>query len=195
MYRNLISHINRYIPLNEDEATTVFANYFKSHEFGKREYLQKEGQISKSIYFIDKGCVMMYYINNKSSNQIVQFAIENWWITDYNSFINHIPSEYYIQTIEKSKIISIEFLQLETLLKEVPLLERYFRIIAQRAIAASQIRTKYLYEMSKEEFYIHFCTSFPEFVQRVPQYMIASYLGLTPEYVSELRKKKSCLFS
>jgi hypothetical protein len=64
-------------------------------------------------------------------------------------------------------------------------------LIAQRALAASQIRTKYLYEMSKEEFYQHFCTSFPEFVQRIPQYMVASYLGLTPEYVSELRKKRS----
>ena len=75
------------------------------------------------------------------------------------------------------------------MLKELPQLERYFRIIMQRAVAASQLRIKYMSELSKEEFYIHFCTSFPEFVQRVPQYMIASYLGLTPEYVSELRKK------
>jgi len=69
-------------------------------------------------------------------------------------------------------------------------MERYFRIVMQRAVAATQLRNKYLYEMSKEEFYQHFSTSFPEFVQRVPQYMIASYLGLTPQYVSELRKKK-----
>jgi CRP/FNR family transcriptional regulator len=68
-------------------------------------------------------------------------------------------------------------------------MERYFRIIMQRAVAASQLRIKYMFELSKEEFYLHFCNSFPEFVQRVPQYMIASYLGLTPEYVSELRKK------
>jgi CRP-like cAMP-binding protein len=142
------------------------------------------------MYFVDKGCVMMYYINSKSASQIVQFAIEGWWITDYSSFINSSLSEYYIQTIEKSSIISIEFSQLESLLKEIPQLEKYFRIIAQRALAASQVRAKYLYEMSKEEFYVHFCTSFPEFVQRVPQYMIASYLGLTPEYVSEIRKKK-----
>lgn len=191
MFLNLIRHINRFIPLDKDKATEVFTKYVRTREFSKKEYLQKEGQISKSIYFVDKGCVMMYYINNKSASQIVQFAIEGWWITDYNSFINNIPSEYNIQTIEKSDIISIESSQLENLLKEIPQLERYFRIIAQRALAASQIRTKFLYEMSKEEFYKHFCTSFPEFVQRVPQYMIASYLGLTPEYVSELRKKKS----
>jgi CRP-like cAMP-binding protein len=191
MFRNLLAHINQYILLPEDEASTVFAKYFKVHESGKKEYLQKEGAVSKSIYFVDKGRLMMYYINNKSANQIVQFAIEKWWMADYNSFMNNIPSEYYIQTVEKSNIISIEFSQLESLLKEIPQLERYFRIIAQRALAASQIRTKYLYEMSKEEFYQHFCTSFPEFVQRIPQYMVASYLGLTPEYVSELRKKRS----
>jgi hypothetical protein len=76
------------------------------------------------------------------------------------------------------------------MLREVPQMERYFRIVLQRAVAASQLRNKYMYEMSKEEFYLMFSTSFPEFVQRVPQYMIASYLGLTPQYVSELRKKK-----
>jgi CRP-like cAMP-binding protein len=191
MFQNLLTHINQYIPLHLDETSTVFAKYFKVHEYGKKEYLQREGAVSKSIYFVDKGCIMMYYINDKSANQIVQFAIEKWWMADYNSFMNNIPSEYYIRTVEKSNIISIEFSQLESLLKEIPQLERYFRIIAQRALAASQIRTKYLYEMSKEEFYQHFCTSFPEFVQRIPQYMVASYLGLTPEYVSELRKKRS----
>jgi len=195
MFQNLLTHINRHIQLSEDETTMVFAKYFQTREFGKKEYLQQAGQKSKSIYFVDKGCLIMFYVNNKSANQIVQFAIEDWWIADYNSLINNTSSDYYIQTIEQSRIISIEFPQLENLLKELPPLEKYFRIIAQKALAASQIRAKYLYEMSKEEFYVHFCTSFPDFVQRVPQYMIASYLGLTPEYVSELRKKKPWLLS
>jgi len=75
------------------------------------------------------------------------------------------------------------------LLSKIPRLERYFRIMMQKAVAGAQLRSKLLYEMSKEEFYVHFSTSFPEFMMRVPQYMIASYLGLTPEYLSELRKK------
>ena len=99
------------------------------------------------------------------------------------------PSAYYIQAIEKSKILVLDKHLIDDLFRELPLLERYFRIVMERALAASQLRAKYLYEMTKEEFYLHFTKSFPEFVQRVPQYMIASYLGLTPEYASELRKK------
>ena len=124
------------------------------------------------------------------NEQITQFALENWWISDFFSYENNIPSAYFIQTVEKSKILSIDKINFEALLKELPQLERYFRIIMQRNVAASQVRLKQMYELSKEEFYLQFCASFPEFVQRVPQYMIASYLGLTPEYVSELRKKK-----
>ena len=132
----------------------------------------------------------MYFINGKTNEQITQFAKENWWICDFFSFTDDKPSEYFIQAIEESEILSIDMPSFEALLKELPQMERYFRIIMQRAVAASQLRAKYMFELSKEEFYLLFCTSFPEFVQRVPQYMIASYLGLTPEYVSELRKKR-----
>lgn len=132
----------------------------------------------------------MYFINNKMNEQITQFALENWWISDFYSFTDNKPSRYFIQAIEKSEVLSIDSISLDAIFKELPQMERYLRIILQKAVAASQLRIKYIYDLSKEEFYTHFCTSFPEFVQRVPQYMIASYLGLSPEYVSELRKKK-----
>jgi CRP-like cAMP-binding protein len=138
---------------------------------------------------VEKGCLRMFFINGKTNEQIIQFALDGWWISDYFSFMDEKPSDYYIQAIEKSKIFDIDKHLLEDLFNELPILERYFRIVMERALAASQLRAKYLYEMTKEEFYMHFTKSFPEFVQRVPQYMIASYLGLTPEYVSELRKK------
>jgi len=86
--------------------------------------------------------------------------------------------------------LAIDFQQQEKLFAEVPQMERYFRIMMQRALAASQLRVKLIYQLSKEEMYKHFSTSFPQFLQRVPQYMLASYLGLTPEYLSELRKRK-----
>ena len=92
--------------------------------------------------------------------------------------------------MEESRIVSIDSRNIELLLLEIPRLEKYFRLVLQKAVAGAQLRSKLLYEMSKEEFYLHFSTSFPEFMLRVPQYMIASYLGLTPEYLSELRKKK-----
>jgi len=189
MYPNLIKHIRKIVEL-EDDSIKVLTKYVKPLTLKKKDFLLNEGQICRSIYFVEKGCLRMYFINDKSGEQITQFALDNWWISDFLSFIDNKPSEYFIQAVEKSEILSIDERSLDEMLKELPQMERYFRIIMQRAWAASQQRIKYMYDLSKEEYYIHFCTSFPEFVQRVPQYMIASYLGLTPEYVSELRKKK-----
>ncbi|MGE5394991.1 MAG: Crp/Fnr family transcriptional regulator [Candidatus Saccharibacteria bacterium] len=189
MYTNLIRHIRRFVELNEEESLTL-NRFFKSHSLKKKEYLLKEGQVCRSIYFVEKGCLRMYFHTSKTTEQIIQFALDSWWMSDYFSFMDQKPSEYYIQAVEKSEIHAIDFLLMDDLLKELPQMERYFRIVMQRAVAAAQLRIKYMFELSKEEFYNHFITSFPEFVQRVPQYMIASYLGLTPEYVSELRKKK-----
>ena len=188
MQSNLIKHIGKYIEL-DDTSIAVLNKYFKPVSYKKKDFLLQEGQVCRSLHFVEKGCLRMFFINDKTSEQITQFAMENWWISDFFSFTDNNPSPYYIQTVEKSEILSIDRLSFETMLKELPQMERYFRIIMQRAVAASQLRIKYMSELSKEEFYMHFRTSFPEFVQRVPQYMIASYLGLTPEYVSELRKK------
>jgi len=188
MYHSFIKHISKFVDIDEN-SISVLNKYVKALSYKKKEFLLKEGQVCRSIYFVEKGCLRMYFINNKSSEQITQFAMENWWISDFFSFTDNKPSEYFIQAVEKSEILSIDLISFEEMLIELPQMERYLRIIMQRAVAASQQRIKFMYELSKEEFYIHFCTSFPEFVQRVPQYMIASYLGLTPEYVSELRKK------
>ena len=189
MASNLIKHIQQFVELNEKEVQ-LLNNCVKTICLKKKEYLLKEGQVCKALYFVEKGCLRMFFINSKAAEQITQFALENWWISDYFSFMDEKSSEYSIQAIEKSEIISLDKHAFDDLLKEIPQLERYFRILMQKALAASQLRAKYLYEMSKEEFFQHFSSSFPEFIQRVPQYMIASYLGLTPEYVSELRKKK-----
>jgi CRP-like cAMP-binding protein len=132
----------------------------------------------------------LFFINEKGVEQTVQFALENWWLADYTSFSAQKPSEYYIQTVEKSEILSIDFQSQEKLLKEFPNMERYFRLIHQRAHAAYQLRIKYLYSSSREELYHQFNQLYPEFVQRIPQYLMASYLGFTPEYLSEIRKKR-----
>lgn len=188
MHNNIIGHINKYIYLDETEAITI-NKYIEIHQFKKKEFVLKEHKICNHLYFVEKGCLRMYFINKKGAEQITEFALDNWWISDYQSFMNNTPSDYYIQTIEESTIVSINHQNLDKLLIELPRLEKYFRIIMQKAVAGAQHRSKLLYEMSKEEFYLHFRTSFPEFMLRVPQFMIASYLGLSPEYLSELRKK------
>ncbi len=189
MNDNLIQDIRKHISLTDSDIATL-SRYIEQKSYKKKEYVLQENGFCRHLFFVEKGCLRMYFINDKAVEQIVQFAIDSWWISDLKSFNNSAPSDYYIQTIENSKITSISIEKLDHLLNELPKLERYFRIIMQKGFAAAQLKSKLMYEMSKENFYNHFCSSFPEFVQRVPQYMIASYLGLTPEYVSELRKKK-----
>jgi CRP-like cAMP-binding protein len=185
----LKKHIEKFMAVDDKDFSKI-QSYFKSSEHRKKHNLLIEGKICTSNYFVISGCLRLFFINEKGVEQTVQFALENWWLADYTSFSAQKPSEYYIQTVEKSEILSIDFQSQEKLLKEFPNMERYFRLIHQRAHAAYQLRIKYLYSSSREELYHQFNQLYPEFVQRIPQYLMASYLGFTPEYLSEIRKKR-----
>jgi len=187
-YPGFVTHIRRYVDLTDDDVLKL-EKYFQPMELKRREYLLREGEICSNNYFVEKGCLRMFFNNDKMVEQTTQFAIEDWWLSDYFSFARQSPSEYAIQAVEKSVIVAIDYQLQDKLFSEVPQMERYFRIMMQRALSASQLRVKMIYQLSKEEMYRHFNRSYPQFFQRVPQYMIASYLGLTPEYMSELRKK------
>jgi CRP-like cAMP-binding protein len=181
-------HLEKFIEINEGEFSAILG-FFQITNLRKKENLLVEGQICKSHYFVLNGCLRKFFINNKGIEQTTEFAIENWWITDNFAYERRLPSEFYIQAVENSEVLTIDSYSQEKLLVEFPKMERYFRFIYQRAYAASQMRIKYLYNFSKEEFYDHLCRMQPEFVQRIPQYLIASFLGFTPEYLSEIRNK------
>ncbi|TCC97144.1 Crp/Fnr family transcriptional regulator [Pedobacter hiemivivus] len=182
------NHLKKFIEVNDEEFAGILA-FFQVKTVKKKENLLIEGQICKSHYFVLKGCLRNFFINEKGIEQTTDFAIENWWITDNFAYERGLPTEFYIQAVENSEILIINRQSQEKLLIEFPKMERYFRFIYQRAYAASQIRIKYLYDFTKEEIYHHLCKSQPEFVQRIPQYLIASFLGFTPEYLSEIRNK------
>jgi CRP-like cAMP-binding protein len=189
MFANLLLHIEKFVALGEEEKAKLI-QYLNHKKLKKKELLLKEGQVCTANYFISKGCMRMYYINNKGIEQTTHFAIENWWMADYHSLDRQIPSQFYIQVIETCEIILLERRIEEELLLKVPALERYFRLIFQKTVAASQLRIKYIDDFTGEERYRHFNSNFPEFVQRVPQYMLASYLGFTPEFLSKIRAKR-----
>jgi len=182
-------HLDKFIAINDEEFVAISA-FFKVIKVRKKENLLIEGQICKSNYFVLNGCLRKFFINDKGIEQTTEFAIENWWITDNIAYENKLASEFYIQAVENSEILVIDYHSQEKLLTEFPKMERYFRFVYQRAYAASQMRIKYLHSFSKEEFYHHLNNKYPEFVQRIPQYLVASFLGFTPEYLSEIRNKK-----
>ena len=185
----LITHIKKFVPLTADEEEIVNA-HVRVLNIKKKAWLLTEGQICRSNFFVETGCLRMYYITDKGTEQITQFALENWWLADYMGLIMQKPSPFFIQAIEDVQVVALDHHKQEELLQRVPKMERYFRLMMQRAYAAMQMRVKYLHDFSKEEAYLQFTGLFPGFVQRIPQYMLASYLGLTPEYLSEIRKKK-----
>jgi CRP-like cAMP-binding protein len=185
----LQKHIGQYVKL-EPKVFPELLKYFGSIKAKKKQDLTTEGKVSPN-YFVSKGCIRMFFVNDKGIEQTVQFAIENWWISDYMSYTSQKKSEYTIQAVEASEVLAIDLASQEKLLKEFPPMERYFRLMHQRALAASQHRIKAIYGSSREQLYRDFANRYPEFVQRVPQYLLASFLGFTPEYLSEIRKKRS----
>lgn len=185
----LFLHIRRYVDLDPLDFPGILAA-FSTQKVKKKEHLMVAGTPCINHFFAVKGCLNMYFISAGGTKQTVQFAIENWWITDYLAYGSQRKSEFFIQAVEPSTVLKIDYRAQEQLLESFPELEKYFRKLYQIAYGASLMRVKYQFEWSKEEIYLHFTQQFPDFAQRVPQYLIASFLGLTPEYVSEIRRKQ-----
>jgi CRP-like cAMP-binding protein len=174
----------------DDTDFSEIMQFFKTSKVRRKHNLLSEGEVCKYNYFVITGCLRKFFINEKGVEQTTDFAIENWWITDNVAYERRTVSEFFIQAVENSQVLMIDYASQEKMLARFPNMERYFRFIYQRAYASSQMRMKYLYSLSKEQFYLHFIESHPDFAQRVPQYLLASYLGLTPEYLSEIRNKR-----
>lgn len=188
MTKNIIEHFRRYIEIDEGDDHEVLS-FFQTKTYAKKENLIDQNTKCRFHFFVVKGCLRMFFINEKGIEQTTQFAIENWWITDYLAFDRQARTAFTIQAVEPTEILMTDYQNQEKLLQRFPQLERYFRLIYQRAYSALQLRTKYLYDFSREEFYHHFNDNFPEFTQRIPQHLLASYLNMTPEYLSEIKKK------
>jgi CRP-like cAMP-binding protein len=189
MSDNLKKHIEKFVEISEQDYSKILT-YFMPAEVAKKQNLLVEGEVCGTNYFVVRGCLRLFFVNEKGVEQTIQFALENWWLADYTSFSSHKPSDFYIQAVEKSKVLAINFKAQEEMLHHFPRMERYFRLVHQRAHAAYQFRIKGLYNLSREELYHQFNKRYPEFVQRIPQYLLASFLGFTPEYLSEIRSKK-----
>ncbi|WP_346236232.1 Crp/Fnr family transcriptional regulator [Niabella insulamsoli] len=184
------AHLNKFIMITDTEFEAI-SSFFTIISVKKKQNLLTEGAICRSHYFVLQGCLRKFFINEKGVEQTTEFAIENWWVTDHISYEHRRPSEFFIQAVEPAHLLMITKDKQDELLQAHPTMERYFRFIYQRAYAAAQMRTKYIFGLSKEAFYHHLNNHYPEFVQRIPQYLIASYLGFTPEYLSEIRAKKN----
>jgi CRP/FNR family transcriptional regulator len=188
MYAPLLAHIARYVVLNDAEAE-LLQSYLSTQTITRKDYLLREGHLCPANYFVLRGCLRTYFLTEQGREQTIQFGIESWWLTDYASLDNQAPSQFFIQAVETTEVVVFDRRIQEEVFTRLPQLERYFRIILQRAAAAALFRVKFLFSLSGPARYHHFNAAYPGFVQRVPQYMLASYLGFTPEFLSKIRAK------
>ena len=188
----LINHITSYVAFSKEELSEIIL-FFDSHTYNKKETLLYVEKKCDKLFFVAKGCLQLYFIDSLGNKKTSQFALENWWLTDFLAFQQQEHSNFYIETVEKSMVLSITFSKCQELLNRFPKMEKYFRFIYETAYGAALLRLKYANSLSKEEMYFMFRDSFPEFANRVPQYLLASFLGLTPEYLSEIKRKKHFL--
>lgn len=182
------NHIAKFAGVTDEEFEQILT-FFDTKAVSKKENLLQQGELCRHHYFVLEGLLRKFFINEKGSEQTTEFAVETWWLTDNYAYENQLPTEFFIQAVEKTTILYITSEKQQQLLKEFPVMERYFRFVYQRAYAAAQKRIQFLFSFSKEEFYFQAARNHPEFIRRVPQYLIASYLGFTPEYLSEIRRK------
>lgn len=155
----------------------------------KRQYLAQEGDIAKNHIFVTKGCLRTYTVDEKGTEHILNFAIENWWIGDRESIQTGQPSIYNIDAIEDSEVALISKEKFDRLCAEVPAFNNMINVILQKSFLVAQNRIHTIITQTAEEKYINFLEKFPHLNKRVPQTMIASYLGITAETLSRVRKQ------
>jgi CRP-like cAMP-binding protein len=187
MFDLLYQKINEKITLTEEEFNLCKA-LFSPKKLRKKQYILQEGDVSKYNIFVTKGLLRSYTIDDKGNEHILQFALEGWWTADLYSFFTDEPSLFNIEALEDSELLLITRPSWESLLQQLPAFERYFRILIQNSLIATQRRLMDSLSETAERKYLKFMKTYPESVQRVPQHMIASYLGITRETLSRLRR-------
>jgi CRP-like cAMP-binding protein len=184
----LITSLQQYIPLSDRDQQLIIA-CLRERKVKKGQFLVHEGAVSRCTNFVNEGSVRTYFIDLNGQEHIVQFAIEGWWISDLNSFILQVPATFNVQAIEDSVILELPFESLELLYEQIPKLERYFRIVTQRAFVAFQQRIVQNISMTAEDRYLAFQQKYPKIELRIPQRLVASYLGISAEFLSKIKKR------
>lgn len=188
IHQPLLTYISKHIALNTEETEWV-CSAFKLKKIRKRQYLLQAGDKCHYENFVVKGCLRAYYLGDDEEEHVVQFAVENWWISDLSGFLTGDDAQLHIDALEDSEVLQVHYRDLESLYLKVPKLERLFRILMQNAFVALQRRTIQSLSLTARERYLLFTQKYPSFEQRIPQIHIASYLGMTPEFLSKIRKQ------
>lgn len=190
MFENIIKNVTKWITLTEEEKSS-FTNLLEIRSIPNKTVMLREGEVCQFEGYIRKGCVRIYYVDEKGLEVILSFAAEDWWVSDIASFHEKKPSNFFIEALEDTEMFILTPKTKEELLSAIPKFERVFRMLVQRNLSTVQNRLVNTISKSATERYLDFIKLYPSVPLRVPQYYIASYLGISPEFISTIRKRLS----
>ncbi|ASU36364.1 Crp/Fnr family transcriptional regulator [Mucilaginibacter xinganensis] len=182
-------HFAKYIELTEDENNRI-VSFLKVKNIRKKQLIVQPDFTCKYRSYVVKGAMRAYLADDKGQAHTIAFAIEDWWISDFNSYINQVPATLFVEALEDTKLIQIDYQSEQLLMEAIPKFERFFRIAAQQSFAFLQKRMLSNLSKTAEERYDEFFQKYPAIANRVPQYTLASYLGFTTEFLSKIRNRK-----
>ena len=189
MHRLILSNFAMHIALSSDEQEKVLA-LLQQKTAAKRTFLLKPGEIDRYIYFVNRGCLRMFYTDKECMEHNICFYPENWWACDIVSFFKEKPAANTIQALEDSEVYYMSLSRLEELFLEIPKFERFFRILTQNGFDLYQKRITSNLSQTAEQRYLEFRKLYPGLESRIAQKHIATYLGITPVFLSMMRKEK-----
>lgn len=184
----LQQNIARHISLSEKE-TAAFCNLFKQQFIKKKSFLLREHEVCKFEGFVTKGLFRVYHMDKSGGEQILYFAIENWWVTDIDSFTNGTPSQLFIEALEDSEVLLISKKDKEFAYQHIPEIEKLFRVMTQKTHVALQRRMIDNLSKTADQRYLDFIEKYPQIHQRLSNLQIAAYLGISHEFLSKIRRK------
>ncbi|MDB5272722.1 MAG: Crp/Fnr family transcriptional regulator [Chitinophagaceae bacterium] len=188
-HKKIIDYINKVVTLTDEETAQINA-CFKAIKIKKRQFIVQPNYVAEHRYFVIKGALRAYVIGDEGQDHTIQLAIEDWWISDYNSYMFQQPATMFVMALEDCDLLQISFEDEQRLKMMNHKFETFFRIMAERASAFMQKRVILNLTKTAEERYNHFMDNYPLMVRRVPQYALASYLGMTTEFLSKIRNQK-----
>lgn len=186
----LIAYFDQLIPLNTEEKTLV-SEKFHGRIYRRKQFVLQEGDLCNAVTFVISGCLRMYQVDASGTVNIIQFATENWWISDLGSFYKRYPSVMNIEAIETSEVLQINHEALLSLYEEAPKFNGIFRILMENNLVGLQERLLQNMRSDARERYQAFLKQYPKLVNRIPNTYIASFLGITPEFLSRIRNERT----